>query len=140
MNTKERLKEFLKTIGSSEGKFESSVNLSKGFVSNVGDSIRTKSLEKISKKYPQLNISWLLTGVGKMFITNEGIEYTVSNIDAAEAYAKKDPLHKLKHEEWELVGMYLRDTFASFMAEATGRRLQDCLDDVNGKISKVLQK
>ena len=47
MNTRERLKLYLSSIGISEGNFEKEAGLSTGFVSKVGDSIRTKSLEKI---------------------------------------------------------------------------------------------
>lgn len=66
MNTRERLKLYLSTIGISEGNFEKEAGLSTGFVSKVGDSIRTKSLEKILLKFPDLNTSWLLTGEGSM--------------------------------------------------------------------------
>lgn len=64
MTTKERLISFLKYLNISQGVFEKKVGLSTGFVNNVGDSIRTKSLAKITSVYPQLNTSWLLTGVG----------------------------------------------------------------------------
>lgn len=66
MATKERMKEFLKSIGKSEGKFELEVGLSNGFVSKIGDSVRQSSINKISKKYPDLNINWLQTGEGFM--------------------------------------------------------------------------
>lgn len=35
-------------------------------MNNVGDSIRTASLDKIKSVYPELNTAWLLTGVGDM--------------------------------------------------------------------------
>lgn len=66
METRERLKLYLSTIGISEGNFEKEAGLSTGFVSKVGDSIRKKSLEKILLKFPDLNTSWLLTGEGSM--------------------------------------------------------------------------
>lgn len=66
MNTRERLKLFLASINISEGSFEKATGLAKGFVSKVGDSIRTSSLEKIKSVYPSLNTSWLLTGDGDM--------------------------------------------------------------------------
>lgn len=70
MNTRERLKLFLASINISEGSFEKATGLAKGFVSKVGDSIRTSSLEKIKSVYPSLNTSWLLTGDGDMLINN----------------------------------------------------------------------
>ena len=72
MNTRERLKLYLSSIGISEGNFEKEAGLSTGFVSKVGDSIRTKSLEKILGKFPDLNTSWLLTGEGPMLKSSIG--------------------------------------------------------------------
>lgn len=66
MTVKNRMLEFLEHLDMSQNKFEMTVGLSTGFVNNIGDSIRTKSLEKITKVYPDLNTSWLLTGVGEM--------------------------------------------------------------------------
>lgn len=63
---KDRMVEFLAHLGMGQNKFEKSVGLSTGFVSNIGDSIRRKSLDKILAVYPELNVNWLLTGEGKM--------------------------------------------------------------------------
>lgn len=70
MTTKERLISFLAYIGISQGGFEKKVGLSTGFVNNIGDSIRRTSLDKISSIYPDLNIAWLLTGVGDMLTSD----------------------------------------------------------------------
>lgn len=77
--TKNRMIEFLRYKGLSQLKFEESVNLSRGFVNNIGDSIREASLQKIVSVYPELNIAWLKTGVGTMLIgkgESEGTLYT----------------------------------------------------------------
>jgi transcriptional regulator with XRE-family HTH domain len=66
MNAGNRLKEFLKHINLSQGKFEAYVKLSNGYVNKVGDNLTIKSLNKISKTYPELNTTWLLTGEGEM--------------------------------------------------------------------------
>lgn len=78
MNTRERLKLFLASINISEGAFEKATGLAKGFVSKVGDSIRTSSLEKIKSVYPSLNTSWLLTGEGDMLTQKEEAPKTSS--------------------------------------------------------------
>lgn len=78
MNTRERLKLFLASINISEGSFEKATGLAKGFVSKVGDSIRTSSLEKIKSVYPSLNTSWLLTGEGDMLTQKEEAPKTSS--------------------------------------------------------------
>ncbi len=64
--TKTRLLEFLKYLDLSQAKFADKVGLSKGFANNVGDSIRSENLKKITDIYPQLNTTWLLTGDGEM--------------------------------------------------------------------------
>lgn len=64
--TRDRMKEFLSRQKISEGLFETSIGMSSGWVSNIGDSIRLKSIAKIAEVYPDLNIHWLTTGDGKM--------------------------------------------------------------------------
>lgn len=51
--------------------FEVKCGLSNGFVNSTGDSVRKKSLDKISTLYPKLNVNWLITGVGTMLINDE---------------------------------------------------------------------
>ena len=76
--TKERLDKFLKYINISQDKFAKNVGLSKGFVNNVGDSIRENNLKKIIAIYPELNINWLKTGEGEM-LKNENQALIKSN-------------------------------------------------------------
>ena len=66
MQMKDRLVEFLAYLGLGQNKFEEIVGLSRGFVHNVGDSIREVNLAKILAKYPELNVNWLKTGEGNM--------------------------------------------------------------------------
>lgn len=68
MNVKDRLLLFLKHINLSQGKFEDSVGLSRGFVNNIGKGINSGSLNKISEQYPVLNTNWLTTGEGEMLL------------------------------------------------------------------------
>ena len=63
---KSRLALFLKHLGIGQAKFATIIGASKGFANNVGDSIRTEKLDKIKEHYPELNITWLLTGEGEM--------------------------------------------------------------------------
>lgn len=68
---KDRLLRFLKYLNLSQLKFEESVNLSRGFVNNIGDSIRESSLQKIKAVYPELNVTWLKVGIGEMILDGE---------------------------------------------------------------------
>lgn len=67
-NVKSRLIEFLKFKSISQKAFAQSVGVSAGFVNAIRVSIQPKTLEKISNVYPNLNITWLLTGVGPMLL------------------------------------------------------------------------
>lgn len=66
MSLRKRLKDFIKTLKMGEGAFEKKVGLSNGLISNIGDGIRTATLNKIKEHYPELNTTWLLTGEGDM--------------------------------------------------------------------------
>ena len=63
---KERLTDFLSYKGIGQIKFAESAGLSRGFVNILGDGISSKSLNKISKAFPELNTLWLTTGEGNM--------------------------------------------------------------------------
>lgn len=69
--------EFLSYLGKGQNKFESIVGLSRGFVNNVGDSIREASLAKITSVYPELNINWLKTGEGEMLRPDVAVDRSV---------------------------------------------------------------
>lgn len=72
---KTRLLDYLRHLGIGQQKFEKSIGMSNGWCSKSGDSIRASTLEKIQDVYPELNISWLVSGVGNMLNTpgkNEG--------------------------------------------------------------------
>ena len=63
---KERIIAFIEKMGFTKAQFEKNAGLSNGFVDKSGDNSRRSSLDKISKAYPQLNMTWLLTGEGEM--------------------------------------------------------------------------
>ena len=67
-NVKSRLIEFLKFKSISQKAFAQSVGVSACFLNAIRVSIQPKTLEKISNVYPNLNITWLLTGVGPMLL------------------------------------------------------------------------
>ena len=48
MTVKERLIEYIKSIGISQGKFEKSVGLSNGYVNNIRKSIQPDKIQSIS--------------------------------------------------------------------------------------------
>jgi phage repressor protein C with HTH and peptisase S24 domain len=63
---KQRLKDYIQFKELSQKRFETAAKLSNGYINNVKTSIGTDVLQKIICTFPDLNISWLLTGVGEM--------------------------------------------------------------------------
>lgn len=92
MTIKERLTQFIQFKGLSMGAFERSCSLSNGFVCKVGDSIRRTKLENISAVYPELNTSWLLTGVGSMLNESEHKDTYINKVDEVQATIPLVPL------------------------------------------------
>lgn len=67
MNTvKDRLIAFIEYRGLSKNKFEKICGLSYRYVSNISKSIQPAMIEKISLKFPELNMGWIVTGEGEM--------------------------------------------------------------------------
>lgn len=62
----ERLKAFITSLDSSVLAFENECGMAPGTVNKMTDKSRAKTLEKIRKHYPQLNMEWLQTGIGEM--------------------------------------------------------------------------
>ncbi|GEM_PF-11185 len=63
---KDRLLVFIDYCGISKNRFEEVCGLSKRYVSNITMSIKPNKVKRISEVFPELNITWLLTGVGRM--------------------------------------------------------------------------
>lgn len=66
MGLRERIREYIDYLSITVQEFETSVGLSNGAVSKMGDNTRRSTLDKISISYPELNETWLLTGEGAM--------------------------------------------------------------------------
>lgn len=65
-SVKERLRYFLKINNIKAVDFCRSIGVSLGFISGMRESIQPDKLKSIAIKYPNLNISWLMTGIGEM--------------------------------------------------------------------------
>ena len=68
---KERIIAFIDAIGVSIRAFEMDCGLSNGIINNLKGSFSKSTLDKISAKYPELNINWLVVGEGSMLKPNE---------------------------------------------------------------------
>jgi transcriptional regulator with XRE-family HTH domain len=66
MSVKERIREFLKSKSISERAFCLSIGVSTAYVGNIRMSIQPDKLDRIAQVYPELNLTWLMTGQGEM--------------------------------------------------------------------------
>ena len=103
MGLKERMKQFLKTIpnskgkiGMAEGEFEKKTGLSNGAISGWGDGLTTKTLQKITTNYPELNPIWLLHGHGEMLVQGSLKQSTTISNQVNEADIELTKTYKLK--------------------------------------------
>ncbi len=89
---KDRVKLFLEYLGISQQKFETETKLSNGFVNNIGYNISEKSTKRIAERYPELNITWLKSGVGSMLTTGDNEVTLDTPEESSETTAKLVPL------------------------------------------------
>lgn len=75
MSIKERFVEYLKYKGIGQTAFEESAGLSRGAIAKK-TGFSADSLEKIIAACPDLNINWLLTGIGEMLTGNNILQGT----------------------------------------------------------------
>lgn len=69
-SVKERLKAYLKYSKIKGGNFCDAIGVSSGFISAMRESIQPDKLKSIAINYPDLNIEWLLIGIGNMIKTD----------------------------------------------------------------------
>lgn len=68
MGLKERIIEFIDYQEIKPSSFEAKCGISNGAVSKMGENTRVAILDRISNVYPNLNMMWVRTGVGKMIL------------------------------------------------------------------------
>lgn len=66
---KARLQEYFAAESLNNSRFEKKCELYNGFVKDMDTQIKFESLAKIGAACPNLNLGWLFSGVGEMYIT-----------------------------------------------------------------------
>lgn len=89
MGLKDRLLQFIDYTGLEIAGFERSIGLSNGAVHKMGEGTRASTIDKISAKYPDINIVWLKTGVGNMLLSDERNEKTITVNQTAVSPSKR---------------------------------------------------
>lgn len=79
---KDRIFELMKMVGKNPTDFATTIEISPAVLSSI-KSGRTKPtlflVEKIKSVYPNVNVNWLITGEGEMFMDREQGELAVNN-------------------------------------------------------------
>ena len=65
---KERIIEFIDYKGISKNAFENACNMSKRYLSNLKGTPGARIIKNIHDAFPELNTTWLITGVGEMLL------------------------------------------------------------------------
>ena len=70
----ERMNAVIKTLGyTSNEKFEDAVGLGHGFVSRITSKFTKKAVLAITSVYPQVNMNYVRTGQGEMFVEKQQV-------------------------------------------------------------------
>lgn len=69
MTIKDRLLEFLNHLDIGQTRFEKETGLANAYIANMGKTPKRKTLQRITEKYPDFNLDWLMTGQGNMLLS-----------------------------------------------------------------------
>lgn len=67
---KDRILQFIDYKQITKNKFETECGLPVRYVSNIGKSIQSDVIEKIVLTFPDINLHWLITGLGEMVMAD----------------------------------------------------------------------
>lgn len=74
MDVKNRIKAFADYKGISYRSLSQMIGASPGYINSISKSIQPDKIDSISAQFPELNISWLLTGEGEMLVDESGVQ------------------------------------------------------------------
>lgn len=96
-----RIIQLLGELNISARQFDLSIGTGNGYTLRMqknNASVGSDVIERIIKKYPQINLIWLITGKGDMFVTNTEDKPVRSKVEI-EAYINKRLNQKLSKEK-----------------------------------------
>ncbi|EJX00302.1 phage repressor [gut metagenome] len=82
---KGRLSGYLLAKGVSKSEFGRTIGVSSAYITSIRKSIQPDKLNKIAESYPDLNITWLLTGDGDMIVKSKNESNALMLRSAAKA-------------------------------------------------------
>ncbi|WP_370091541.1 hypothetical protein, partial [Winogradskyella sp.] len=106
-----RIIQLLEALNLSARQFDMSIGTANGYTLRMqknNASVGSDVIERIIKEYPQVNLVWLITGKGDMFISKP-IEPKVRTEEEIEAYINKRLEQKLSDEKKALLDEILKE-------------------------------
>lgn len=114
---KERLRTFIASKDMSVRRFEILCGFPNSFVSNIKRTTSPARLEVITSKFPELNITWLMTGKGEMLNSSYIESRKTSQITP-------EPIELMQHCEKLLAQLERQQTQIETLIEQNNRLLQ----------------
>ncbi len=105
-----RILSFITHLGISARQFDLSIGTANGYTLRMyknNASIGSDVIERIVKTYPQINLVWLITGKGSMFI--EAIEPKTIDNDKIEAFIQEQLNKRWSEEKKELLDEIMKE-------------------------------
>ncbi len=106
-----RIIKLLEALNISARQFDISIGTANGYTLRMqknNASVGSDVIERIVKEYPQVNLVWLITGKGDMFITKPS-EPKVRSKEEIEAYINQRLKEKLSDEKQALLEEILKE-------------------------------
>jgi len=106
-----RIVDFIHQKGMSVRQFDISIGAANGYTLRMeknNASVGSDVIERIVKKYPKLNLIWLITGKGKMFIEEYPVSSSIQKIDV-EAFINEKLNEKWSAEKKELLDEIIKE-------------------------------
>ncbi len=123
MSVKDRLKIFINNQKLTVSAFESSIIVSNGYVNSISKSLGVDKLELIIEKYPNLNITWLLSGKGEMLLDKPDKKAITHQLENCQLCAEKDRTITAM----EVSGTYMKEKI---------EQLKDRIHDLETRLSQ----
>ena len=125
--TIDRLVLFIKELGLSARQFDISIGTANGYTLRMhknNASVGSDVIEKIISTYPQINLIWLITGKGDMFVTKESRNNKKDvDLGSLEKLIEQKIETKLSEDNSELVQRLLEEINKEI--ELTKKRLDE---------------
>lgn len=119
---KARLHEFIKEIGSNPRRFSKSLGKSDSYVRTMTKNIGSDTIGEILRIYPELNVNWLISGEGEMFVPKDSDQDLFLKFRISELSEENKSLREKNEELIRQVG-YLQgqvDLLTGNHSQATG--------------------